>query len=178
MVTETRRRSTPTDISRLDGSRVRFRTSSCMPHISRASTAPAKCLRGRLRRARNPVCRPDARATPYIDTRRGQSRLWLRPNPPHADGLIRASVFPPSLNPDTPANAPFMGTLQLYGCNMYQGGQYYRLLYSYMVLPRCRLRIGGGMSIHSQVRALLCTLTLKRRDGTRSLPARWLVPGE
>ena len=78
--------------------------------------------------------------TPYIDTTGGANRgFGLRPNPPHADGLIRASVFPPSLNPDTPANAPFMGTLQLYGCNLYQGGQYYRLLYSYNGTPAwCR----------------------------------------
>ncbi len=70
--------------------------------------------------------------SPYIDTSGGVTRGFaLRPNPPHADGLIRSSVFPPSLNPDTPANAPFMGTLQLYGCNLFEGGQYYRLLYSY-----------------------------------------------
>ncbi len=69
---------------------------------------------------------------PYIDTTAGPNRgFGLRPNPPHTDGLIRSSVFPPALNPDTPANAPFMGTLQLYGCNLFEGGQYYRLLYSY-----------------------------------------------
>lgn len=55
----------------------------------------------------------------------------IRPNPPHADGVVRASVFPPSLTPDTPANAPFMGTVQLYGCNQFKGGSFYRLLYSY-----------------------------------------------
>ncbi len=69
---------------------------------------------------------------PYIDTTNNPTRgFGLRPNPPHAEGAVRASVFPPSLNPDTPANAPFMGTLQLYGCNQFKGGQYYRLLYSY-----------------------------------------------
>jgi hypothetical protein len=69
---------------------------------------------------------------PYIDTTANPTRgFGLRPNPPHADGEIRSSVFPPSLSPDTPANAPFMGTIQLYGCNQYQGGEYYRLLYSY-----------------------------------------------
>jgi len=74
--------------------------------------------------------------SPYIDTTAGPTRGFaLRPNPPHADGLIRPSVFPPSLTPDTPANAPFMGTLQLYGCNLYPGGQYYRLLYSYNGAP-------------------------------------------
>lgn len=73
---------------------------------------------------------------PYIDTTGGANRgLALRPNPPHADGKIRDSVFPPSLNPDTPANAPFMGTVQLFGCNLYEGGQYYRLLYSYNGAP-------------------------------------------
>jgi hypothetical protein len=69
---------------------------------------------------------------PYIDTTAGPNRgFGVRANPPHADGLIRASVFPPSPSPDTPANAPFTGTLQLYGCNQYEGGAYYRLLYSY-----------------------------------------------
>jgi hypothetical protein len=68
----------------------------------------------------------------YIDTSAGPNRgFGLRPNPPHADAVIRSSVFPPSLCPDTPANAPFTGTIQLYGCNQYPGGQYYRLLYSY-----------------------------------------------
>ncbi len=73
---------------------------------------------------------------PYIDTSVNPTRGFaLRPNPPHADGLIRSSVFPPSPTPDTPANAPFMGTLQLYGCNLFEGGQYYRLLYSYNGAP-------------------------------------------
>jgi hypothetical protein len=63
----------------------------------------------------------------YVDA----DGFCLHPNPPHADGLIRSSVFPPALNQDTPANAPFMGTLQLYGCKDYPGGVYYRLRYSY-----------------------------------------------
>ena len=68
---------------------------------------------------------------PYIDTTANPTRgFGLRPNPPHADGAVRNSVFPPSPSPDTPANAPFMGTLQLYGCNLFPGGEYYRLLYS------------------------------------------------
>ena len=54
----------------------------------------------------------------------------LRPNPPHADGQIRASVFPPAPSPDTPSNAPFTGTIQLFGCNQLANGQYYRLLHS------------------------------------------------
>lgn len=69
---------------------------------------------------------------PYIDTTNNPTRGFaLRPNPPHADGAVRSSVFPPALNPDTPANAPFMGTLQLYGCSQYPNGEYYRLLYSF-----------------------------------------------
>lgn len=69
--------------------------------------------------------------SPYIDTSNNPTRGFaVRPNPPHADGMDRASVFPPALNPDTPSTAPFMATLQLYGCNLFQGGQYYRLLYS------------------------------------------------
>jgi hypothetical protein len=68
----------------------------------------------------------------YIDTSSGPTRgFGLRSNPPHADAVVRGSVFPPLSCPDTPANAPFTGTLQLYGCNQYPGGEYYRLLYSY-----------------------------------------------
>jgi len=73
---------------------------------------------------------------PYIDISNTSTRGFaVRPNPPHADGAVRSSVFPPSLNPDTPSNAPFMGTVQLYGCNQLEGGQYYRLLYSYNGAP-------------------------------------------
>ena len=60
---------------------------------------------------------------PYIDTSNGATRgFGLRVNPPHTDGLVRPSVFPPALNHDTPANAPLMGTLQLYGCNEFPNG--------------------------------------------------------
>jgi hypothetical protein len=73
---------------------------------------------------------------PYIDTTANPTRGFaLRPNPPHTDGEIRASVFPPSPTPDTPSNAPFMGTIQLYGCNQFENGAYYRLLYSYKGAP-------------------------------------------
>ena len=63
----------------------------------------------------------------YIDA---NGYAW-RVNPPHADSLIRASVFPPALNPDTPSTAPFTGTIQLYGCHEYPNAQYYRLMYKY-----------------------------------------------
>ncbi|GGF23695.1 hypothetical protein GCM10011611_32240 [Aliidongia dinghuensis] len=72
----------------------------------------------------------------YLDTSAGPTRGYaVRPNPPHADGVVRASVFPPAVTPDTPANAPFMGTVQLYGCNQFKGGSYYRLLYSFNGAP-------------------------------------------
>jgi hypothetical protein len=74
-----------------------------------------------------PLTEPD-----YLDTSNTSTRGFaLRPNPPHADGLIRSSVFPPAVCRDTPSNAPFTGTIQLYGCNQFPGGQFYRLLYSY-----------------------------------------------
>ena len=63
----------------------------------------------------------------YIDA---NGNGW-RVNPPHADGTLRPSVFPPSLTPDTPSTAPFTATVQLYGCNAYPKGEYYRLTYSY-----------------------------------------------
>ena len=69
----------------------------------------------------------------YIDS----NGYGLRMNPPHADGAtcIGAtrfpSVFPPSKSPDTPATAPFTGTIQLYGCIGNPDAQYYRVMYSY-----------------------------------------------
>ncbi len=55
----------------------------------------------------------------------------IRVNPPHADGEIRPSVFPPAPSAEPASSAPFMGTVQLYGCNQYPDGAYYRLLYSF-----------------------------------------------
>ena len=59
----------------------------------------------------------------------------LRPNPAHADALVRPSVFPPSPSAETPSTAPFFATIQLYGCNHYPKGVYYRLVYSYDGAP-------------------------------------------
>ena len=57
----------------------------------------------------------------YVDMTTG---FALRPNRPHPHGLISEA-------PSNPANAPFTGTLQLYGCNQHAGAHYYRILYSY-----------------------------------------------
>jgi hypothetical protein len=68
----------------------------------------------------------------YIDTTNDANRgTSVRVNPPHADGTIRPSVFPPTIPNDEPAAAPFTGTVQLYGCTTFAGGEFYRLLYSY-----------------------------------------------
>jgi len=73
-----------------------------------------------------------AATPPYLDTTGGANRgTSTRINPAHTDGLIRPSVFPPATPADGPATAPFMGTVQLYGCTTYPGAQYYRLMYSY-----------------------------------------------
>ena len=71
--------------------------------------------------------------TPYLDTTGGPNRgTSTRVNPAHADGQIRASVFPPpAVSADGPATAPFMGTVQLYGCTAYPNAEYYRLMYSH-----------------------------------------------
>jgi hypothetical protein len=63
---------------------------------------------------------------PYHDPATG---FALRPNRPH---------FPPGLiggAPDTPANAPYTWTLQLYGCNHHSGAAFYRVLYSFNGSP-------------------------------------------
>jgi len=62
--------------------------------------------------------------TPYFDLATGYGE---RPNPPHADGALRAS-----LTADRPATAPFARTLLLRGCNnVPPHGAFYRVLYKY-----------------------------------------------
>jgi hypothetical protein len=61
--------------------------------------------------------------TPYFDPTTGYGQ---RPNPPHADGAIRASTAA-----DRPSTAPLGRTLLLRGCNQIPGGQFYRVLYKF-----------------------------------------------
>jgi hypothetical protein len=105
---------------------------------------------------------------PYIDMATGYGD---RPNPPHADAVVRPSVFPPAPTPDTPSTAPFMGTVQLYGCNQLPGGQYYRLLYSYNgERRRCPSQTCPGGSIHFRGPEHRCMWFPMRRDGIRYSP--------
>ncbi len=60
---------------------------------------------------------------PYFDQAMGYGE---RPNPPHSDGALRASV--PA---DRPATAPLARTLLLRGCNNVPKGAFYRVLYKY-----------------------------------------------
>ncbi len=59
----------------------------------------------------------------YVD---GTTGYAVRPNRPHADGLLHVPSF--SLA-DPPATAPFVGTLLLRGCNKMPGAAFYRVLY-------------------------------------------------
>jgi hypothetical protein len=61
-------------------------------------------------------------ADPYLDQATGYAR---RPNRPHPSGLL----VEPGVKPL--ATAPFLGTLQLYGCNHMDGASKYRLRYSF-----------------------------------------------
>lgn len=63
---------------------------------------------------------------PYHDPATGYAR---RPNRPHADGVMRPSVFAgPTADPL--ATAPFGSMLLLRGCNQAQGAHFYRVKYS------------------------------------------------
>lgn len=66
---------------------------------------------------------PPAAGDPYVDASTG---FAVRPNRPHADGLLHGSAFSTT---DPLATAPFCGTLLLRGCNHVPGASYYRVLY-------------------------------------------------
>jgi hypothetical protein len=69
--------------------------------------------------------------TPYFDSTTGYGE---RPNPPHSDGALRASVAG-----DRPATAPFARTLLLRGCNnVPPNGAFYRVLYKYNGGPEAK----------------------------------------
>jgi hypothetical protein len=74
-----------------------------------------------------PLLNPAAPADPYVGnpgdpTYFGYAR---RPNRPHPSGLISDS------NPHPLSQAPYTGTLQLYGCNRVKNAAFYRLRYTY-----------------------------------------------
>jgi hypothetical protein len=50
----------------------------------------------------------------------------VRPNRPHPHGLLAEAP-----TPGNSATAPFRATVQLYGCNRYEGAQFYRMMYSF-----------------------------------------------
>ena len=68
---------------------------------------------------------PPASGDSYVDAVTGYA---VRPNRPHADGLLHGSAFSVS---DPLATAPFCGTLLLRGCNQMPGAALYRILYKY-----------------------------------------------
>jgi hypothetical protein len=81
-------------------------------------TVPAVTFAGLM-----PLVAPPAPAAPYHDAGTGYAR---RPNRPRASGLDPARL---SDLPLAPAEAPYCGTLQLYGCAEIGGAAHYRLLY-------------------------------------------------
>jgi hypothetical protein len=79
---------------------------------------PAIVLAGMM-----PVQNLPAPADPYLDQTAGYAQ---RPNRPHPHGLVGEA--PP---PHSHATAPFCGTLNLFGCNHYEGASFYRLIYTF-----------------------------------------------
>ena len=59
----------------------------------------------------------------YLDPATGYG---TRPNRPHPHGFLAEAP-----TPGESATAPFMGTVQLYGCNVKAGAHFYRLKYSF-----------------------------------------------
>lgn len=77
-----------------------------------------------------PLVNPPGPADPYHDAGPGEAAnvapgYARRPNRPHPSGL----VSDPAPNPI--AEAPYTGTLLLFGCNHVSGAQYYRLTYAF-----------------------------------------------
>lgn len=98
-----------------------------------------------------PLVNPPIPADPYHDAGTGYGR---RPNRPHPSGNITPIL------PDFPlplAQAPYTGSLQLYGCNELEGGVFYRLRYGYnggasvpftgLTWPLYRV-VGGNLQTH------------------------------
>ncbi|HVO42951.1 MAG TPA: hypothetical protein VMT34_10020, partial [Aggregatilineales bacterium] len=87
-------------------------------------------------------------STSYLSPATGYA---VRPNRPHPHGFISEAS-----TPGNSATAPFMGTVQLYGCNQHTGASYYRLLYSFngaSAVPFTNLKWyvypwGGGPANH------------------------------
>ncbi len=115
---------------------------------------------------------PPAVGDAYVDASTG---FAVRPNRPHADGLLHGSVFSAA---DPLATAPFCGALLLRGCNHVPGAAFYRVLY----------RRNGGTEVpfvnHSWpiFRPLSSTPTwINPVDGNGWYPvlpdpANWLIP--
>jgi hypothetical protein len=76
-----------------------------------------------------PLVNPPAPTDPYHDAGPGEAASIApgyarRPNRPHPNGLLSDPL------PNPRAEAPYTGTLLLYGCNGAPAAQYYRLRYS------------------------------------------------
>lgn len=75
-----------------------------------------------------PLHNPPADPIPYHDLATGYAK---RPNRPHPSGGFSTPALPSPPPSHLLASAPFTRTLQLYGCNKYDGAKYYRLRYTF-----------------------------------------------
>lgn len=100
----------------LQASQIAFSTSNCNVPDVPCGNVPSLEFVGLM-----PLVNPPAPTAPYVDPVAG---FATRPNPPHPDGQIGGAALPPS-------TAPYVGTLQLYGCNQVDDAVYYRLRYTY-----------------------------------------------
>ncbi|QYU66358.1 hypothetical protein J4558_15355 [Leptolyngbya sp. 15MV] len=102
----------------LEASQIAVAGVSCDSPEIICGTVPALTFAGLM-----PLVDPAAPALPYHDAVTGYAK---RPNRPRASGLDPAR---PADLPLDPADTPYCGTVQLYGCAEIGDAAYYRLLY-------------------------------------------------
>jgi hypothetical protein len=109
--------------------------------------------------------------TPYFNAATGYGQ---RPNPPHAEGAIRAST-----TADRPATAPFARTLLLRGCNQVPGGKFYRILYKFNGGAEVPFNSLPSWSTFRPLGSTPITVSTVDGNGWYNVlidPGNWLVP--
>lgn len=148
----------------LEASSIAVAGVSCdVPDIA-CGTVPAVTFAGLM-----PVLDPAAPATPYHDAVTGYAKRTNRPRPTGLDPLL-ASHDPPQ-----PADTPYCGTLQLYGCVEFANVAHYRLRYRQNGGPQVSFT-GLTWPLHRVVGGALQTVW-QAADGDGWYPVRPVAEG-
>lgn len=148
----------------LEASSIAVAGVSCsVPDIA-CGTVPAVTFAGLM-----PLLDPAAPATPYHDAVTGYAKRTNRPRPSGLDPLL-ASHDPPQ-----PADTPYCGTLQLYGCVEFPNVAHYRLRYRQNGGPQVSFT-GLTWPLHRVVGGALQTVW-QAADGDGWYPVRPVAEG-